>query len=108
MARIQVYGSCEEQALKHSRGWRGRCWVHEVGPARSVTVCCPLRRVWLLGAGCGVCKCHAAAPWWAMAGVNVVPYVYPTQATRESKWRAVLQDTQSLHGVQSDLERKNW
>lgn len=31
-----------------------------------------------------------------------------TQAQREAKWRAVLQDTQSLHGVQSDMERRKW
>ncbi|KXZ50182.1 hypothetical protein GPECTOR_17g819 [Gonium pectorale] len=29
-------------------------------------------------------------------------------ATREAKWRAVLKDTQSLHGVQSDMERRKW
>ncbi|GFR49111.1 hypothetical protein Agub_g10907 [Astrephomene gubernaculifera] len=29
-------------------------------------------------------------------------------AAREAKWRAVLQDTQSLHGVQSDVERRKW
>ncbi|KAG2431918.1 hypothetical protein HYH02_013137 [Chlamydomonas schloesseri] len=29
-------------------------------------------------------------------------------AQREAKWRAVLQDTQSLHGVQSDIERRKW
>ncbi|KAG2482892.1 hypothetical protein HYH03_018235 [Edaphochlamys debaryana] len=29
-------------------------------------------------------------------------------AVRESRWRAVLADTQSLHGVQADVERRRW
>ncbi|GLC40224.1 hypothetical protein PLESTB_000227900 [Pleodorina starrii] len=29
-------------------------------------------------------------------------------AAREAKWRAVLKDTQSMHGVQADVQRRKW
>ncbi len=34
--------------------------------------------------------------------------VLTAQASREAKWRAVLQDTRSSHGVEADRERQRW